>query len=312
MDIEAAKIAVLMGGPGHERAVSLQSGKTISDALKQAGLNVISCDVTPDKLDVLDDDSIDLFFLALHGTFGEDGALQEILEAKNRPYTGADSRASRIAIDKAASKAAFASAGCHVTGHVIVEKGDVPEELAGQIAELGSVYVIKPVCEGSSVGIEITDDPQFAAQIGLACLDKFHSAMIEPFVSGREITVGIVDRQPLPLIEIQPTEGFYDYDAKYLSDQTGYVLDPVSDRALVERIQKDAMACYDAVGARHLSRVDFILDEENTPWVLEINTLPGFTSHSLLPMAARHDGIPIDQLCLRIAKAALDSFTGKS
>lgn len=300
-----------MGGPGHERAVSLQSGKTIADGLKEAGLEVVTTDVTPDSMEILDDPSIDLFFLALHGTFGEDGALQEILERKNRPFTGANSRASRVAIDKAASKEAFARAGCKVSDHVIVEKGASIDDLAGQIAALGTKYVIKPVCEGSSVGIEITDDAEFAARVGLACLDKFHSAMIEPFISGREVTVGIVDRQPLTLVEIQPKEGFYDYEAKYLSDQTRYVLDPIEDQHLVSRIQRDALACYDAVGARHLSRVDFILDADNTPWALEINTLPGFTSHSLLPMAARHDGMSICQLCVRIAKAALDSFTRK-
>lgn len=297
-----------MGGIGSERPVSLLSGANISNALEEAGVRVVRADIRPDELSVLEDATIDVFFLALHGTFGEDGTLQKILEERGLAFTGSDSRSSRISMDKAASKAAFEAAGAKVAPQLILENGMTAGAAARAIAAFGPRYVVKPVYEGSSVGVEILDGAEPAANAGLACLKKYGSAMIEQFIRGREITVGVVDGTALPIIEIRPKNPFYDFQAKYESEETQYLFDTISNAALVTKLQDCAMACFEAAGCRHLGRVDMILDENNDAYVLEINTLPGFTSHSLLPMAAMKAGMTQPQLCVRILKAAMKTF----
>ncbi|MHC5157345.1 MAG: D-alanine--D-alanine ligase [Planctomycetota bacterium] len=306
--IEQLKIAVLAGGVGAEREVSLQSGKNIYNALLEGGVNAVQSDITPDDLGILDDASIDVFFLALHGQFGEDGRLQEILEDRNLCFTGTGSEASRRSFDKLLSKQAFFHAHLPIARHLIVQSDDTPEYLEKQLKKLANKFVIKPLKQGSSVGIEIFKDASAAGAGALACFQRYGDCMVEEFVAGREVTVGILNGAALPLIEIRSKTGFYDYHAKYVDDATEYLFDTITDDGLVADIQQMALTCFHELGCRHLSRVDFILTEGGIPYILEINTLPGFTSHSLLPMAARKAGIPTPLLCMQIVEAAWNEY----
>lgn len=303
-DTNDLKIAVLYGGIGSERPVSLVSGDNIYNALKRGGMNAILHDIRPDDLSILDDASIDVFFLALHGRFGEDGQLQSILEQKNLAFTGSGSKASQLAFDKVTAKQIFAKAGLSLARQVLVSGSSKPDELAEQLKRLSSKVVVKPVCEGSSVGIEIHTDPQAAAKAAIRCREQFGNCMVEQFIAGREMTVGLLEGKALPVLEIRPKAKFYDYQAKYEDDATEYLFDTISDAAIIKRLQSDAEKAFAALGCRHLGRIDFILADDGTPYVLEMNTLPGFTSHSLLPMAAKKAGIAAEELCKRIAAAA--------
>jgi len=301
------KVAVLAGGIGSERQVSLQSGENIAAAIRDGGVSVITSDITPDDMSILDDNSIDVFFLALHGEFGEDGQLQEILESRNLVYTGSGPKASRDAFDKIVSKEAFAKAGVILPRHICVDTADTPEKLADKLAKIGDTFVVKPIRQGSSVGVDILCGCDSAARSAMKCYEKFGNCMIEEFISGKEITVGILNNRTLPITEIRSAVGFYDYEAKYIDDTTEYLFDTIKETELIEQINNSALACYNSLGCRHQSRVDMILTEDGVPYVLEINTLPGFTSHSLLPMAAKKAGMSASQLCIEIIEAALNS-----
>jgi D-alanine-D-alanine ligase len=298
------KVAVLMGGIGSERQVSLLSGANIARALTKAGFDVVTSDVTPDNLQILDDETIDVYFLALHGEFGEDGGLQQILEDRNLIYTGSDARSSRLAFDKAASKSAFRAAGITVAPGVILNAEKDFDGLPQQLANFGDKFVVKPIRQGSSVGVEIVQGPDNACDAARRCLHDYHDCMIEAFVPGREMTVGILDGKALPIIEIRSKTAFYDYQAKYLDDATEYLFDTVASDETARLLQQTAVTCFKVLGCRHLGRVDMILTDDDVPYVLEINTLPGFTSHSLLPMAAARAGMSADALCAEIVRSA--------
>ncbi|MBW8001406.1 MAG: D-alanine--D-alanine ligase [Planctomycetes bacterium] len=304
MKIEKTKlnVAVLAGGIGEERQVSLQSGRCVAQALKDARLNVTIADITPDNLAILDDRDIDVFFIALHGKFGEDGQLQQILEDKSLVYTGSGPAASELAFDKMAAKKAFENAGVKTPPAVEFN----PDVTAGHLQEIGDKYVVKPTRQGSTVGVTITDDPESAIEDAIACLDKFGDCMIEKFIPGREITVGVLGNKPLPIIEIKPKSGFYDYHAKYIDEETEFLLDTI-DSALTGKVQEDAIACFNALGLRHFARIDFIISDDNVPYVLEANTIPGLTTHSLVPKAAQKAGLTMPDLCLKIIETALEN-----
>lgn len=305
------KIAVLAGGVGSERAVSLQSGRNVYNALLEDGADVVLSDITPDDITILDDDSVDVFFLALHGQFGEDGQIQTLLEEKNLCFTGSGSESSRMAFDKLLSKQAFFHTHLPIAKHLIVRADDTQSDLAGHLKKLAPKFVIKPLRQGSSVGIEITDDVETAATEAVKCFQCYGDCMVEEFISGREVTVGIVNGKALPIIEIRSRTGFYDYQAKYESDATEYLFDTLEDPVLAATIQTMALTCFGELGCRHLGRVDFILTKGNTPYILEINTLPGFTRHSLLPMAAAKAGVPTPALCRQIVEAAWNDYQSK-
>lgn len=298
------KVAVLSGGIGSERDVSLQSGQTVDAALREAGFETVLSDITPDDTRILDDTTIDVFFLALHGHFGEDGGVQTLLEHRNCAFTGSGAEASRTAFDKVESKRVFAQIGAVVPRQIIVGPCSTERILRSKLEAFGGPVVVKPVREGSSVGVEIVDNASAATAKALQCFKMFGSCMIEEFIKGREMTVGIVNGMSLPIIEIRSKAAFYDYNAKYIADTTEYLFDTIDNAALAAQIQKTAMDCFCALNCRHLSRVDFILTDDGVPVVLEINTLPGFTRHSLVPMAARKAGIPTPDLCRRIVEAA--------
>ena len=299
------KVAVLMGGISRERDISILSGTCVADALKQSGVNVVVADIKPDHLDILDDHSINVFFVALHGRFGEDGQLQNILESKGLVYTGSSPQASKLAFDKWESKKHFTEAGIATPDAILFEPGAKVHRIEEQIRRLGQKYVIKPLREGSTFGISIVDDPKLVAETAEKCFQEFGDCMIESFIKGKELTVGVLGKEALPIIEIRPWAGFYDYHAKYIDDKTEYLFDTIDNPDLAARIQKSAIDCFNALGCRSAARVDFILSDDGTPYVLEINTIPGMTSHSLLPKAAAKAGISMSRLCMRMIEMAL-------
>ena len=301
---------MLMGGIGEERDISIQSGIGVAQALEQAGLNVVTADINPNNLHILDNSDIDVFFLALHGRFGEDGQLQQILEDKALIYTGSGPKASRLAFDKIASKRLFARAGVNVPPAVEFSPGVGIEQLEEQLQQLGDTYVVKPIKQGSSVGVSIVTEPRQATTAAQKTRSEFGDCMIEKFISGREVTVGISPGPSgrgliaLPIIEIRSKTGFYDYQAKYIDERTEYLFDTIDDAVVSAKIRRVAMDCFAALGCRHFARVDFILGKDNIPYALEVNTIPGFTTHSLLPKAAAKAGLSMSELCVKIVESA--------
>lgn len=293
-----------MGGVSREREISMQSGKCVEEALKKAGVNVVTSDIKPDRLEILDDKTIDVFFNALHGTFGEDGQLQEILESKGLVFTGSPAKASRLAFDKWISKDLFASVGIVTPDAVLFETKLTDTEVENKIRRLGTKLVVKPLREGSTIGISITDTPQQAIAAARKCSAEFGDCMFEKFIPGREMSVSVIGNLALPIIEIRPQAGIYDYHAKYIDDKTQYLFDTITQPGIVNKIHETAVDCFNVLGCRSAARVDFILADDGKPYVLEINTIPGMTTHSLLPKAAEKAGIPFDQLCLAMVEMA--------
>jgi D-alanine-D-alanine ligase len=305
MPFKAKKIAVLMGGIGQEREVSLDSGRCVAQALSEAGHEVVTWDVAPDRLEILDDPSVALFFLALHGEFGEDGQLQAILEQRGLIYTGSQSGPCRVAFDKHASKAVFEAQGVLTPASVLFDPAWSQSQFDASVASLGSRVVIKPPCQGSSVGVQILDVDASLYAACCATVEAHQSCLIEAFVVGREMTVGILNGQALPVLEIRmPGSVFYDYQAKYVGQTTEYLFDTVS-LASAEAMQKAALTCFQGIGLRHVARVDFLLTEAGEAFALEVNTIPGLTSHSLLPKAAARKGLDMSALCCQVVEAAL-------
>jgi D-alanine-D-alanine ligase len=302
------KVAVLMGGIGEERDISIQSGSSVAQALKEAGLDVVTSDIKPDNMDILQDDSIDVFFIALHGKFGEDGQLQQIMEDKSLCYTGSGPAASRLAFDKLAAKECFTRVGIITPKAIKFDNRLKTEHIEQQLLNLGERFVVKPVRQGSTIGVSIVDDPKSAIAAGSECLSKFGDCMIEEYIAGREISVGVLLHQALPIIEIISRTGFYDYRAKYVDNQTEYLFDTINDSELSVKIKAAALDCFDALGCRHFARIDFILSSEKIPYALEVNTIPGLTTHSLIPKAAEKVGLSMSDLCVKIIEAAYSSF----
>lgn len=298
------KVAVLMGGIGAERDISIQSGRCVAQALREAGFDVVTADVQPDNLDILEDNSIDVFFPALHGEFGEDGQLQQILHDKSLVYTGSGPTASKLAFDKMASKKLFAKAGVATPAAIEFNAEIDIKQLEKQLHYLADEYVVKPIKQGSSVGVRIITDRQEAIGAAQETLVEFGDCMIEKFIPGKEITISILEDRALPIIEIRSQTGFYDYQAKYIDEHTEYLFDTVRDPALTAQIEQAAMDCFYVLGCRHFARVDFMLSDEAIAYALELNTIPGFTTHSLLPKAAAKAGLTMSDLCSKIVQAA--------
>lgn len=301
--LENTKIAVLMGGPGSERQVSLASGKAVLDALLSLGLDAVPVDVTGTEIHL--PEGTGLCFNLIHGTFGEDGQLQEILDAKGIPYTGARAASSRRAFDKSLAKQAFLAADVPTPRSEVIDCSNAPT-----LPSFPAPFVVKPPREGSSVGIEIVKT-QVEAEAAIAKASQ-HSKdlLIEEFISGPELTVPVIDGIPYPVIHIIPPEGVYDMATKYpwLSGKaTGsqYICPADLDLETTMAVQAAAVAAHKALGLEVYSRVDVMLDSENRPYVLEANTIPGMTATSLLPKSAAAAGIPFPELCRLIAELSL-------
>ncbi len=302
------KVAVLSGGIGAEREISLQSGQCVAEALRQAGFNVVTADIQPDKLDILEDKSIDIFFPALHGQFGEDGQLQQILEDKSLVYAGSGPVASQNAFEKMASKKFFAKVGVATPAAIEFNNQIEIEELEEHLQYLADRYVIKPIKQGSSVGVSIVSTTQEVIKTARETFSKFGNCMIEEFVPGREVTVGILCGWALPILEIRTKNSFYNYHAKYEDEQTEFLFDTITKLSIAAHVSQAALDCFYALGCRHFARVDFILSEDDIPYVLEVNTIPGFTTHSLVPKAAAKAGFSMSDLCKKIVETAYSSL----
>ena len=296
------KIAVLMGGPGSERSISLASGEAVLTALRGLGLDAHPVVVNGTTLEL--PAGTGLAFNVIHGTFGEDGRLQEILERMGVPYTGAGVQSSRTAFDKNLAKAAFVAAGVPTSRAEILDVSSGLRQPAMAVP-----FVIKPPCEGSSVGVHIVRE-QTAAAAAIADAAQYGSQiLVEEFIAGQELTVGILNDQALPVVHIAPRTGFYDMSNKYpwMSGGAGsdYYCPAVLDEATTRAVQNAALAAHRCLGIEIYSRVDVLLDEHNRPFVLEANTIPGMTETSLLPKAAAATGIPFADLCKIIAELSL-------
>jgi D-alanine-D-alanine ligase len=296
------RVTVLCGGPSAEREVSLDSGRAVADALRRRGYQVFAADIGPDNLGALDHPA-DVVFPALHGPFGEDGTIQRIMVERGLRFVGADARASALAMDKVASKKAVAAAGIDTPAF---EVWDPATLAAGAEPAIGLPVIVKPVDQGSSVATTIVREPAaFLPAVQLA-VSQFGRALVEQLIIGEEVTVGIVGREALPPICVRPKRDFYDYRAKYQDNATEYLFDAGYPPRVFERAQVLSRQVFEIVGCRHLARVDWMVDREQRLWFLEINTLPGFTSHSLVPKAAAHAGTSFDELVERLVWLALE------
>jgi D-alanine-D-alanine ligase len=300
-NVELLDITVLAGGPGVEREVSLSSGRAVCDALRRVGHRVELCDIGPTDLSALDRPA-DFVFIALHGEFGEDGALQAELDARGLRYSGTGAAASRLAMDKAESKQCFERAGVPTPPYELVTRAG----LAGLATRIKLPVVVKPVSSGSSVDTSIARTPKALEEAANAVVAKYGKALVEKYIAGPELTVGVLGDDALPVCEIRTQREFYDYQAKYLDDNTQYLFDLDLPPELLVGVQRFSLAAHRALGCRVFSRVDCMVDAASMePYFLEVNTIPGFTSHSLLPKAAARIGLTFDRLCQRIVELSM-------
>jgi len=303
-DPAAVRVAVLMGGDSSERQVSLMSGREVSRALRAVGFQVTDVDLKPSEVDRLASLPVDVAFIALHGRFGEDGTLQRRLDEMGILYVGSGSAAGRTAMDKARAKEKFVLARIATPAWRVVRRGDAASARVAY-ETLGPAVVTKPLDDGSSIGVTLVDSwPQYES--GLAEVFRTReAALVETRIRGRELTVGVLHTEGLPIVEIVPRQQFYNYEAKYFDEGTAYVLNPELPPGASARVRQAAVAGHRALGCRDFSRVDIMLDESGTHWVLEVNTIPGFTTHSLLPKSASGAGIDFSSLCRYIVELAL-------
>jgi D-alanine-D-alanine ligase len=295
------KVAVLMGGKAAEREVSLKSGQAVTIALQSQGVDATALDVK-----TLEDiqsvaQNYERAFIALHGRWGEDGVVQAILEDLGVPYTGSGMAASAVAMDKLRTKWLWLGAGLPTPKFIWVS-----DSLPLDIDSFAIPFpvIVKPSHEGSSIGMrkvvnneELTDAVAFAQQYDSEIL-------IEQWITGREYTVGVLNNKPLPLIELKTTHDFYDFEAKYQSNDTVYICPCDLDSETQQKIQSLVLQAFNVIGAKGWGRVDLMLDECNQPWLIELNTVPGMTDHSLVPMAAKAAGLSFEKLVLEILQTA--------
>lgn len=301
-------VLVLGGGPDAEREVSLKSSAAIAEALRASGRFGVEYRVI-DRLSQSDLKALqgDVVFPALHGKWGEGGPLQSLLEADGRPFVGCGFRAARACMDKVLTKTFAARAGLDVAPTMILDPSD-------DLLPLPLPVVVKPIFEGSTIGLHICKTAEDWKRVHAASAASGKPCMVEPFVRGRELTLGMIASradgrglEPLPFIQITPAEGLYDYEAKYNRNDTKYLVGPPMPTDVRDRVGALTRTLAESIpgGVRHLCRADFILDDENRAWFLELNTMPGFTDHSLVPMAARTAGLDMPALCSHLVDAAL-------
>jgi D-alanine-D-alanine ligase len=301
--LSGKKIAVLMGGPGSERQVSLASGNAVLKALLGLGLDAVGVDITDTTITLPEGTA--LGFNVIHGTFGEDGQLQDAMENLSVPYTGAGSASSKLAIHKSLAKQRFLAAGVPTARSetLALSPGVVPT------LTIQAPLVIKPPLEGSSVGIQIVKSQAEVPAALLKAAERYGEILVEEFIEGKELTVAILNDVPLPIVQITPPDGVYDMASKYpwLSGAKGsqYQCPADLDLETTMAVQAAALAAHRSLGVEIYSRVDVLLDAQNRPFVLEANTIPGMTETSLLPKAAAAVGISFPDLCQTIAELSL-------
>ena len=308
-ELNLGKIGVLMGGPSTEREISFKSGNAVYEALRRQGIEAVSIDITTDNPEdnfgLITSFGIDCAFLALHGRFGEDGTIQELLERMGIPYTASGVQASKLAMDKIASRRLFIEAGLSVPLCLVLNRNTYTRSDTDKL-KLPLPVVVKPASHGSSIGLSIVDrKEELSAAIEIA-FRYDERILVEEYIRGREITVGILDEQALPVIEIMPHKRFFDYEAKYKAGLTEYIVPAVLASEVVTEAQRAGITAHRSLGCFGCSRVDMLLDEKNRPFVLELNSIPGLTPTSLLPKAAKAAGIDFFQLCVTLIKLAYE------
>jgi D-alanine-D-alanine ligase len=293
------RVAVLMGGRSAEREISLKSGTMVLAALRKSGVDAHAFDPRDQRLEQLIAQKFDRVFIALHGRFGEDGTVQGALEYLGIPYTGSGVMASALAMDKWRTKLLWQAAGVSTPPYALLSQDS---DFAGVAARLGLPLMVKPAREGSSIGMsKVTSVEMLQAAFELAA--QYDSVIIaEKFVEGMELTAGILGAEALPLIRLETPRVFYDYQAKYFSDDTRYLCPCGLPQAQEEALQAAALAAFQLRSG--WGRVDIMLDARGQPYLLEVNTIPGMTDHSLVPLAARARGMSFEDLVVRILESA--------
>jgi len=288
------RVAVLMGGPSAEREISLRSGAAALRGLLESGYDAVGVEVAGRTFTL--PSGTEAVFIALHGEFGEDGEVQALLDGMGVPYTGSGVVASRAAMNKILTKEAFTAQGIPTPAYRVLRRG---EDAAFPLPA-----VVKPVCQGSSLGVHRVCEP---GQMAAALEDAFRydeNVLVETYIPGRELTVGVIDHEALPVVEIAAPDGWYGYEAKYTPGKTRYLCPAELPEAVRTEAQRLALAVFDALGCEGFGRVDFRLSPEGALYVLELNSIPGLTETSLLPKAAAAAGIPFAALCDRLMRTA--------
>ena len=294
------KVAVLMGGVGSEREISLKSGSAVLRGLKAGGFDAHAID-TKDDMSALFSGAYDAAFIALHGAGGEDGCIQGLLETLRIPYTGSGVLASASAMDKAFAKDMMLSKGIPTAGFQVFKS---PLDFSLDIElKIECPLIVKPVSEGSTVGICRVEDAQHIKPAMKEAFKYDNKILIEKYIEGREVTVSILDGEVLPMVEVRPKKGFYDFESKYTKGMTEYIVPADFEETELKKMNDISLAVYELFGCRGAARVDIITGSCG-PFVLEINTVPGMTETSLLPMAAGNAGIGFNDLVARIMKGA--------
>ncbi len=305
-------VAVLAGGVSFEREVSLRSGRRVADALGDRGHRVTRLDLDERLVPTLADGGVDVAYLALHGKAGEDGSVQSLLELVGVPYTGPDAVASALAWDKGVAKGLFRRAGLATPAWVALSSDAIRDlgaagALDRIVTQLGTPLVVKPSRGGAALGVRIVDDPAQLPPALVASYSYHAVVLVERFVAGTEVAVSIVAGEALPAVEIVPKAGPYDFSARYTHGATDYFVPARLDPATLERCEVMALRAWEVTGCRHVARADLIVDEDGCPWLLELDTCPGMTETSLLPLAAAAHGWSFADLCERILSVALPS-----
>ncbi len=300
------KIGVLMGGKSTEREISLRSGKAIYTALKDSGYDVVAIDTGSDICEALRREKIDIAFIALHGGHGENGAVQGMLEVLEIPYTGSGILASALAMDKEASKKIFLYHKIPVPPFEVLSREQGAKNINSLHIGFSMPWVVKPATEGSSIGVNIVRDEgqvRSAVEKAFALSDR---AIIEKYIEGREVHIGVLNNKVLGGVEVRPSLEFYSYEAKYQPGLTEYILPPEINSTTYERAKETALSAHIALGCRGATRTDLRIDKDGDPHVLEVNTIPGMTETSLLPKVARLAGLDFHALIEEILRDALN------
>ncbi|MFA5104222.1 MAG: D-alanine--D-alanine ligase [Candidatus Margulisiibacteriota bacterium] len=304
------KIAVLCGGISGEREVSLRSGKRVFDSLVSQGLDAVMIDTKEDFIPRLKQENIELACIMLHGAFGEDGAIQGLLEVLGIPYTGSKVLASALGMNKVASKRVWQSLNIPTPKYAVIDRfADIDEQCAKILKYFPFPLVVKPVSEGSSLGVTILKDPAVFASVVKDTVQKHSEVFIEEFIGGVQITVGILgtgqNLKALPVLELRPKTDFYDYSAKYTKGMTEFIIPAGLAHQVYLNSQRTALHAFKAIGCSGFARIDMIVDKDGTAYVHDANTIPGMTDLSDLPAQAAADGISYDELVLHILESAL-------
>ncbi|UCD71873.1 MAG: D-alanine--D-alanine ligase [Syntrophobacterales bacterium] len=296
-------IGVLMGGVSAEREISLRTGEAITKALMDRGYDVCSIDVGYDIAEQLISKQLRVAFIALHGRFGEDGTIQGMLEIMRIPYTGSGVLASALSMDKIMSKRIFTAHAIPTPASHILQEAEGVEEALEKL-DFSFPVVVKPASEGSTIGVTVVHNRKGLAQAIEQARRYDHRLLLEEYIKGKEITLGVLNGQPLPIIEIAPKCGFYDYRAKYTKGETEYILPARIPPKAHEEAERSGLKAYEALGCEGCARVDMMTDEKADIFVLEVNSMPGMTETSLVPKAAQFAGIDFPELVERILRGA--------